>query len=731
MKNIINGIYKYFLIFMLLLWIFISWSSIFNIYPTMGNDIELSSLVIMLGVSLVLLFLVFIYRKIILYSEKMHNKIAFFLCIFSFIILCVWGLTHKVLFTYDLNHIVDEVYVLLNNKNHIVGDSYYFSLYPNQIPLFILIYFISFLGSLLGIQPGVSMIVYNCFMIALSFLFMYKILKEIFNSKIALIGLILMMLIPDFYLYSSYYYTDIISIPFSIIGFYLIIKSDKEEGKLSLVFRILGGVLFAIGFKIRVVTVFLLLSYFIIIIFKDKFITNLKRLIPIAVAFVCILLLYSNVAEPYFKININNSYTLPATHWIMMGSNTANDGSYSDDDVRYSVNAENKIDANLSKLKERSKKIDLKFINNKIRRVWSQGDHDVTRKYTNIEKVDSLYKLIIGRGSIFVKYLEQITKVTVYILFLIALANDLFLKQSITKSKTSVIFVSIFGAFLFYLFWEALSRYSFSFMPWIIIAGAYSVTLIDNALKINTISFDHKKIYIYPFRKMLGILLIVFMFLTLFLGFLNYSVKKRNINFIRYSQYSTNDNVHIVNNEIKQVFRVDKDFNTIELVFNKDKLNKEIDYEFELYDNDDNLIYTKTFDTTWATKNKYTKFKFPRQKVKGSQEYYFKIYSSDSSENNYLNVGVSTIDNCKNKNIYEKNLGYDVNPNGETYSDDKLLCSELRYKIIDNKKGNIISKKVFIMISLVIFIITLYCSYTLLINNNRRIKRVRVNKEWL
>lgn len=718
-----NRFYRVITVLMLIIWTFLTISSIFDIYPQFRNNLDLSFIVVIVVASVIFFVMCSFYRWINERSEKTHNLLAYGLVIFSFICLLAWGLTHKILPTYDLNHIVDEVYILINNKTHIIGENSYLSTYPQQAPLLILIYFVELLGVLLHIEPHVFMTIYNCLMISLTFLFIYKTLKLMFNSKVALIGLLLAIITPDFYFFAPYYYTDVLSIPFSVIGFYCLMRADKLNSKKKYILYALGGLLFAIGTKIRVVTAFLLIAYFINLILqtnvegiKSYIKTIVQKLLPIGLTFMAFIICYSKIIEPYFKIEYNKDAILPATHWIMMGTNSEIDGGYLSEDVRYTQEADDKIKANFEMANNRLKKFNLKFFNNKLRRVWTQGDYDSVRKYTNVEKVRPTYKFLIGKGSIFIKYLQQGVKVVAFILFLLSIIMEV-VKNKVQDSKHSSFIISILGAIVFYLLWEAQTRYSFSFLPWIILGGASSISIIDKIFKQKSIGIDNYKLNIVKFKKGFGILIILLTIALLADGFVEYSVRRKNYNFIRSSQYTTNKSIPLIKETLKHKFTISDNFNKIELIISHDNIEKEIDYIFELYDNEDNLLYESKINSSKALKNNYVSIKFPRQKVKKETTYYFKMYSEDATEDNYLSVATFVIDNCAEKDIYITNNGYDTNTMGETYINDKLICPELRIKIMDHKKSTLVSKKVYLSFSLIILAITCFSTYNILIRS--------------
>ena len=68
-------------------------------------------------------------------------------------------------------------------------------------------------------------------MISLSSYLIYKIVDKYIGYRIAFIAFLLFILIPDFYLYDSYCYTDIISMPYMLLGLYFLVHLDDNKLK--------------------------------------------------------------------------------------------------------------------------------------------------------------------------------------------------------------------------------------------------------------------------------------------------------------------------------------------------------------------------------------------------------------------------------------------------------------------------------------------------------------------
>lgn len=707
--------YKILLFIMLILWGYITYSTIFHIYPANYHDqINFSKVVLILGTIILLLFLLAVYKAISKLKEKKHDLIAIILCIISFIFMCYFALNYKTTFRYDLNHIEDIVEILINNKTMTIGESKYLSVYPFQFPLVALVYFIEKIGTIFN-NPSNAMIIYNCIMISLSSFFIYKIIKEIFNSKLALIGLILMLLTPDFYLFSSYYYTDITCIPYCIIGFYFLIKSLNNNKKL---YQVISGIMFAIAFKLRIVCIIILISYMICNFFHENIKNNIKKYSTFIISFIVAILTITYIILPQFKFNKQSDLTFPATHWLMMGANTKEDGGYIEEDYEKTFIAKDKNKYINKELKERLKDVNIKFYLTKLRRVWSEGDHDINNQYKGqVTKLD-LYKYIDGNASSFLRYFQQISLITIYVLFLITIITEIIHKETLDKSKNSIYIICIFGAILFYLFWEAKVRYSFTFIPWIIVSGVISLNKINDLLNSNI----KTKISFNNIKKIVAVLILVLTVTYLGLSFKKYSLTKSNQSEVTFSQNDLNNYVGIANNVIRLEFDANKPFNQIEFSFNIKGNKKDLKYTFILYDGT-TKIYTKEFDIEWAIQKDIAIFDIPEQNIKTKKTYNVIIYSEEATMGNYLTIGVSMIDYCKDKIIYTENNGYDINPNSNSYSNNKIMCPEIRYQLINYKNKEIVNKKVFIVFASSIIIITSFSLYYGLI------KEVKVEKE--
>ena len=578
MEKIINKFYKAIIFIMIGILGIITFSACFHIYGRGYNPI-----IIIIGTIIVFTLIYNFYNLMGKTNTKNHDKIAFGIFAIVFTIMLLWGINTQVVPAYDLSHIMAKSDNMLLN-HHVFGYDLYFSIYPTQIPITIFIYGIKLIGSILGFaNPAEFMIIYNAFMTSLMILFIYKIGKKLTNSKLALTMMLIASLYPDFYLFIPYYYTDIVSLPFAIIGFYLLLTSEEKHSRLYL---LVAGILFGIGFKIRVTVMILLIAY-IASMFKNYSIKNImKRTAIVIVGVILTLLTYNHLIYPNFSIDLNDKVKVPMTHWIMMGVNKETNGGYTDADINFSINTPNKNKEILKVIKSRIPKLNIPFFYNKIRKVWSEGDHDIQRKYALTLHMNGLRNAVRGELSGIGRYFAQIMKFSIYLLFLIMLIKE-YLHSKFTDSKISPLSICIFGAIVFYLLWEALSRYSFSFLP-IIILGTYpgiiSLTEFIDRKNIGKIEMNKAKI-------IMGIFLILVIIISVISSSIYYFKHPSKVEIERNAQiYSTRTYTPMINDTLKQVFRVDGDFNNIQLKMMTDNLTSPLNYHYELYRSDDTLV---------------------------------------------------------------------------------------------------------------------------------------------
>ena len=133
-----NILYKIMLAILLVLMLYVTYCSIFKIF---NSAEDLSPVVIILGVIVIIFALISIKKLAGKIKEKKANIVAIVLCVIFFLGISIFGSLVTSVPTYDLSHIQREASLMVENGGTFENESY-FSKYPNQAPVAILIYFI-------------------------------------------------------------------------------------------------------------------------------------------------------------------------------------------------------------------------------------------------------------------------------------------------------------------------------------------------------------------------------------------------------------------------------------------------------------------------------------------------------------------------------------------------------------------------------------------------------------
>ena len=712
MKKIKGEFYKLILFILLILVMYVLYCSIFDIYNV---NMELKPIIIIIGTIILILGLVGIKNIVNKLNGKTIKFIVIFTCIVYFIFLSIFGNIYKSVPTYDLSNIISEANNMLKNGGNFESESY-FARYETQVPITILVYSVFKFGTILGLDIGMCqslMIVVNSLFITITAYFTYLSVNRIKDSKIALVTLMFFFLNPIFYLYSSYFYTDTLCMPFAAIVIYLLICSiQTNEIRRKVIYTVISGIVLAIGFKIRVVLGILLIGYIIgVFLNNQKVKDNIIVISCLVVSFIVGILGY-NLYSKNFGVIENKNLEFPVTHYLMYGFNDLSDGKYNSEDFSYTLskkNYEEKINANIDRVLSRLESMKLSGLwelqLNKLAVNWSNGDYDYLSKLNNVVEHKNIgYEYIEGNKIIFILYYLQICKVTVMILFTISIIAEIR-----KESKYKFIYISIFGMFIFYMLWEVLSRYSLTCLPWIIVLiheSIENITQLLNSKEISILTKDGVKHKIH-INKILRVTLISIIILTIFFIFINYDKYciKETINYDKVTQLVRNNgegNISdIYNKTIKQTFVADKKFNSISIKFMKQGNEYNNIYHFELKNSKGEILIKQMFYSKDITNNNFKKFNFDYINPKGEEKYIINIYCADKA----LSDGISI-------------AGFNGGDSYEAYKSGMLMIDDVEkvnhdicFKVENENKRSYMSKNIYILISCMIIALELVVCY--------------------
>lgn len=657
MKNLVNKMFnfvnKLLLIFTIICFSISLIGAIF-FYTNRSYD-YLNPLVLIVGSIVYLLLLIKLYKVIIKLDDKKKKIIVGILLGLQFILLLISTFVISSIPQVDLIHILTEINSL-NDTGSILNNVYY-SVYPNNRFLLIILYG---LQKIIPISNQILFSLLSTICISVMSLFTYKTVNKVWDLNKGLLSLFICVLSPIFYLYVSYYYTDVLMLPFASILIYLIVKTKDEKNlKSNVLYGSLIGIIAIIGYKIRAVAIFILVAYFVYLIFTKKTLIVLKKFAPIIIGAILTITCIGTIENKFFT-NVNVDKEFPMTHWIMMGVNEKSYGYYSQDDYNLSSNASNvseRTDLNIKEIKNRLSDLGpfgtVKLLVVKLVSVWGKGDYSYQKYLELVNDFNPSYSYLLEDKNIVINYLLQFSKIVIMFMAIISLIN-------IYKSgKKSIIAISLFGAVFFYLVWEVCPRYGLSFLPWLILIGTCSY---------DTLNTNYEKFKFYKYFKCIILVLTLALFAFSFNKYTGISYKenivaKDSVTKVKYIS---------LNKEavITQTLDLYDSFNKIRLKFKVNEID-DATYKLELITKNE-VVYEKDFKKNDLKDKKYTDFYLDKTYEGGS---YTVRLSSDSASD--LEVYIA----YKGKFDYYPNGILEVNGNEET--------GDLMFEVVNNEERGI------------------------------------------
>lgn len=357
----------------------------------------------------------------------------------------------------------------------------YFARYPNNHAMLIMVSIIYFFTDrLFGVTPTIAPIAVNVALLFLSYILMYLISKKLFADKVlALYTAIIGAGFSVFYTYTAYYYTDSFSMPFVLGSIYLfLIGFEGKNRKTIIICLSLSMLLLIWGYKLKGSAIILLPAILIYMIYftkKYNLKRHLKQLGVMLIAFVV------SVAMCGSFINAFNIATdeqeqqsqFPLIHWVMMGLH--GNGGYYDKDFWYtehSGNYKHKEQADIKRMEERIANYGvggmLWHFAKKVTYTWGNGSYFIS-KY--VRDGDNNFLRYFVSKSIAFKWCFCTYQFMLLIMILLSFIIGTIRKKS---GKEILLKIIICGVFIFFLLWEARSRYLVNFSPLFIILAAFT-----------------------------------------------------------------------------------------------------------------------------------------------------------------------------------------------------------------------------------------------------------------
>lgn len=429
------------------------------------------------GIGIVTFFILISFSFFYLLKRELnYKKILIGIVIWGTIIRLVWNLKVNTLPYSDFELMYQCSRKILEGDFTMFKGTEYFARFPH---LTILVLYFSIIRLLFS-NPLVAIKVANIILGSVSIVFIYLIVKEVFNSKKkGIIGAYLAAIYPPFITYSSVIVGENIAIPLFLVSVYLFIKFVKYNK--SIVILICSGVILSIGNWFRMVATILLIAYILyIVIYSDM--TLKKRLISIisiVMAFIIPLVLVSNILK-FVGITEYSMWKGAESNWtsILKGTNITNIGRWNEDDASIAE----KYNYDYEIVKEVSKKIVVErlrttpipmlgaFYIAKFSTQWMSRDFGGTY-WSTIARDNSSKEIKFANSTTL--YVNVF-----YTVLLLLIVLGVFNKNSIKNKELNLLYIILGGFMIQCLITENQVRYGY-IASWILLILPFTLNKFD------------------------------------------------------------------------------------------------------------------------------------------------------------------------------------------------------------------------------------------------------------
>ena len=332
-------------------------------------------------------------------------------------------------------------------------------------------------------------IIFNLVIIDMSIFFMYKFVKETLGKSSGILVVFLALLTIPLHIYSSYFYTDTISMIFPLIMLLIYLKycrKDLNKSKKYL-YALLMGIVAGFGFMFKTIVLLTAIS----IILFDIFVKNIKNIKYIGIMIISIIVTIFAIYQLLYLSKVldkksvyDNSF--PYSYWRLIGLNYQ--GSFNNiedyNEVKKIIGKNEKKEYILNKIKYKieydvNNKILHKIIGYNIKNTWGDPTYYAYVKLSG-KSINNDQKIKFYIKSGVKKNVDEVMKLKHIFMLTFMIISGFNLKDKdglITISK-----IVIIGLALFLILFESRSRYLVSYIPLLLILEVHGINIIYNLM---------------------------------------------------------------------------------------------------------------------------------------------------------------------------------------------------------------------------------------------------------
>ena len=619
---------------------------------------------------------------------------------------------------YDAYWVLDQAVEMLDTHQFSSTlSNAYFTQVPNNYGITLITYWFLILVKALGVPASGYMTAVqflNLLCLDGSLLFMVLTIRKTKSPASAAFFLSFCALTPFVYVWAPYYYTSTTSMlfAFAAVWLWLVIRDTASTKKQCLLTLVLGFLCIT-SFKVRATSLIAYIAIFLYWTVKHEKGSLKKHLRPLAVFVLSVFLsffLWKGIISFYVPFDTTDT-ALPVTHFMMMGSRR--DGSFNQDDLRYSISLptkEAKLEGTLSVIKERLTENgftgNLQLLLRKQLNCWVDGTDAYNTENALCREYNTLHTYILGSKSDLLASYAQALRVIQ--LFWVCV-SCLFSWKRKKADERFLLALNLLGGMAFQLLWETSPLYSIAFT-------FFSYALVTDGIEEwNSCKLAQKKAVPYVFAGLSGALLgFTAVFAVTQWSF--YTQEEQTVSDFVVNQHMQTEGetgpAMQVGQTWFQTFVAEDPFNTLDLYFGNSSMEGNTSvYRIALAEEGKSLLlFEELFYGNNTGYDIAYEFQFAPVIPEGKTTYQILITPLAQDENNYIHFGSQ---DCSRVDLY---------PEGTLSIDGEDTQRDLSFRIRERHIATRATKKEYSLIAILLILLELFLfvKSLRLINEKRR-----------
>lgn len=379
----------------------------------------------------------------------------------------------------DYQRVYDTALALAGGES--VDNWIYFAMWPNNLGTLSILTFCMNLGQMLGFaDPYYFVLALNVLQAMLVMWSIYYLAGQIRKNCQAFRWAAVFMFVfwTPVWGYTNAFYSDQLSMGGSIIGVALFCLGIKMNSVKKWICITLAAVLWSLGVFAKV-TAFIPLVAIVIVLLLSHFKKELlKEYLVFGLIFMSLFMGFGILEKQFPSHQLEEQFNIPSEYWIALGLLENGTYAHNEDFVNtcfYMENREDRQEFCRQIISENWKNIfNINRMEAKTSVIFGSGEIAPTSLMSPVER-NMLWEWFYWEGVYFWKYCCLSTGYLFAIVLLMVLGS---LFQMIHREEEALVmqsFLSVFGLFLFLLFWEAQNKQLYNHIPWMTLVAVYGL----------------------------------------------------------------------------------------------------------------------------------------------------------------------------------------------------------------------------------------------------------------